>query len=187
MSNWTDVWTDTEFDAPEIDVKALQAKAGKLQRTLVRRNRIEMAAGVFVVASFSFSAAVAPTIQLTLANGLVALGGAIVTALLYVKGRLGPPDADPGADTAAYLTAHRAELQHQVKLLRWVPLWYLGPLVPGILAMAVADYGLNSRGATFLGVSGLIFAGIAVLNHFAANQLQAEQDALPNLDFGGDT
>lgn len=186
MSDWSDVWTDTEFDAPEIDLEGLQAQASRLKRTVTRRNRLEIAAGVFVVGGFGFFGTVAPTSAEALAHALVAIGGAVVTAIVALRGSLSPPEADPAADTAAFIAAHRAELQHQITLLRWVPAWYLGPLVPGVLAMAYADYGLTSSGAIFLGVSGLIFAGIAALNHFGANHLQAEHDALPQPSHGGD-
>ena len=108
-----------------------------------------------------------------------------MTALIYLRGTLGPPNADPSADTAAYLNAHRDELRHQIKLLRWVPLWYLGPLVPGAIATVIHDFGLTATGADCLRVVAVFFLGVTWANHLAANKLQTEHNALSALGFGG--
>ncbi|NCG19791.1 MAG: hypothetical protein GWP91_12350 [Rhodobacterales bacterium] len=184
MNDWTDVWTDTEVDPPALDLDSFQQQANRLQHGVVQRNRIEIAAGVFVVVGFSMGGVLAPTPGAALGPGLCALGGALVTAFIYLRGTLGPSNADPSADTAAYLNAHRDELRHQIKLMRWVPLWYLGPLVPGVIATVIYDFGLTATGAGYLGVVAVFFLGVTWANHLAANKLQTEHNALSALGFG---
>lgn len=179
MTDWNDLWRDTDGDPPEVDFDAIRTRAETLSRQITRRNRIETGAGVFVVVSFFAFGLIAPSSEEAMAHFLVALGGAVVTGIVYWKGTAGDRTATPHLETTAYLVAHRAELKHQIRLLRWVPVWYLGPLVPGLLAMAFTHH---ANPWNFLAMAGAVGAGITALNLFAAHQLRARLTRLPAVD-----
>jgi hypothetical protein len=186
MKDWQDVWIDTELDAAEVDVSALRLQAEGLAGSLRRRNALELAAAVLVAVLFGGGAwtawVVAGDPLAALGQGLSAAGAVLVGSLVALRGSIGPTTADPAEDTGAYLVHHRDELAHQVRLLRWVPVWYLGPLVPGLVVLAVATTHSATGAGTMIAVSMLVFAGIAWLNRLAANQIEAQLEALPHPD-----
>jgi hypothetical protein len=82
-----------------------------------------------------------------------------------------------------HLAAHRRELEHQARLLRQVPSWYVGPLVPG-LALILGLTVVESEGVARLGVLGaavfvaVTLVAVVLLNRRAAEQLEAEARVL---------
>jgi hypothetical protein len=187
MSDWQDLWVDTEIDPPDIDIGALRRKSEDFEKVIQRRNWIEVGAGIFVIVAFGGFAVFTPDRVEGLGNGLVALAAFFVTFAIVIRGSLGPVQADPTAQTAAYLDAHRAELRHQIRLLRWVPLWYLGPFVPGVLTIAFARYGLGAMSALYIGVFAVFFGGLAWVNRRGAQKFQEQLDGLQNGREGEDS
>jgi hypothetical protein len=90
----------------------------------------------------------------------------------------------PDGDVATVLRFHCHELKRQRDILRTVPLWYLFPLVPGMIVGVLG----NDRGASGLvglfGIAG-IFALVWGLNAWGAKWLDSQlQEANALLDEG---
>jgi len=187
------LWTptpDEEKPMPAIDLDAIRARADKFDRQLRHRDLREALAGLVVLGLFGWMGldALREGDALGAAGpALVVLGTVVMLVYLWRRGRA--PMADPATDARAFLAGYRAELEWQVKLLRDVPRWYIGPLVPGMLAM-VASVGLEVGhepdqlivfGLLGIGVPAAIFAGVIWLNRVGARKLEERLAALPEL------
>lgn len=119
---------------------------------------------------------------------LTALGAAFIA---YQLRRRAAASAPPAAELASTLLAfHRKELERQRDALRSVPIWYLGPLVPGLGlfftggAMLQAERGANAvlwAGFCF-GFWALVFGLIAWLNLVAARELDRQVKELDAME-----
>lgn len=180
---------------PTFDPAALREEAQRLDRSLRRRNAVELVVGagllVFFGAAFlrEVGSGDGPG---ALVAALLWLGVVAVMVGLWRRGRA--PQTDHSAELAGFLAAHRAELAWQVKLLRDVPRWYIGPLIPGLLATyglrawrrlaglpAAELWGPGSSLLLAVGVTAAVLLGIAWLNRVAARRLEARLAALPEL------
>jgi hypothetical protein len=167
-------------------------KESKLARTVRFRNVREYVAGVIVIGAFVVYAVAIPGASpsawmMRLACALIALGTALVLARLRRDGSpLEAPSAS--APTADHVAHHRASLTRQRDLLRGVPKWYIGPLVPGVVVFFVAAW-LHApetvplaRRAFVAGEAVVIcfamFGVIIAANRFAARKLEADIEAL---------
>lgn len=188
------LWQSAPPNKEKIDMEALKKRGSKLRRNVRFRNALETAAAgvvLYVVGGDTYAA-------LTRGNHLTALGGAllmagvaVVVAVLWKRGSNAPPP-EIDAPTSEQIAFHRRALVRQRDLLRSVPRWYLGPLVPGLLVLAAAqalrapvDGSLLSpalaRAALLAGdlaLFALLFGAIAWLNARAARKLDAEIAAL---------
>jgi len=80
------------------------------------------------------------------------------------------PETDSSFWSEAFLT--------QAKLLRTVPLWYLAPVLTGVLITALpADGAPYSTFLTMMVVCGLIFAVLTWLNLLAAHKIEEQARA----------
>ena len=193
------LWTtpDTEELMPTLNLTAARNEADKLDRSLHRRNLLEMTVGVGLMGFFGLSGGQA-LYEGALGRGLAMLlltaGVGLVVHTFRTRGRA--PRATPDQGTAGFLAAYRAELSWQAALLRDVPRWYLGPLVPGVVALYAAvvwpqlsQLPTDEMGAALLVaavpgllVPGAVFLGIAWLNRSAARKLEEQLEGLPELD-----
>jgi len=183
------IWTSSA-PAGAVDLDAIVARAGKLDRQLRWRNRVEVLAAFFVVVAALGIAAVLPVLLVRIGLVLMAAGAAFVAREFVVRGRA--PSADPSTATDAYLDAYAAELTHQIDLLERVPRWYLGPLVPGYVVMGLGWMTMNWPPlfdgdaamtmawfvATYFG--GGLMGGLTVvwINNVAAKDLRKQRAAL---------
>jgi general stress protein CsbA len=185
LEGWATLAADAQFAAPE----ACSARATRFERTIRRRNGIEYAAGVMVIALFGAGAVAAFAIgEWLLALGpLMVIAGALVL-MANLRRRGSNLERRPEDSCAAHL---RRQLAHQCAALRSVPVWYIGPLVPGVLVFlgtvafkvaqqagwSVALAGMAGPAAAVLG----IFAAVIALNLWAASRLDRQISELDNL------
>jgi hypothetical protein len=80
------------------------------------------------------------------------------------------PETDSSFWREAFLT--------QARLLRSVPLWYLAPVLTGVMITALPSQGSSYVGFLFmLTVCGVIFAGLTWLNRYAAEKIEEQAQA----------
>jgi hypothetical protein len=171
-----ELWQNQPLLQKEIDMEMVINSATKFQRRIRRRNFLEYAGGAFVVAWAVYFALLtsAPLLE-KVGLVLTGLGALVVVNVLRKRGRAG---GDPPLDapTLQIVAWHRAELARQRDLLRSVPLWYLGPLVPGVLVTFLGRWLVSPERAvslaSSLGVVVLVFGGVWVLNAVGAKQLE---------------
>ena len=179
-------WTSSQVEAGFTDPDAVRARATKFERTIRRRNLIETAAGVVVIALFAMGMATAASEgewALVLAGAMVVTGTAFVLWHLHRRGSnlVRYPEEDCRTHLLAQLTRQR-------DLLREVPRWYLAPLVPGICAIyAITATKVAENRGWETALSGVwqpfvatmaFFVFVAWLNWWAARRLAREISAL---------
>ena len=166
----SDLWTEPEEDALDIDWNQLHRDGTAFRRVIRRRNLIEMFAAGAVVVFFARAAWLETDPWMRLCQLALVVGTLVVSWNLYRRGDA--PEPEPATSTADFVHARRAELVYQAELLESVLGWYIGPLLPGVLGVLVVT-GLSAGLMPTLPVALVIVAtlwGIWWLNQRAARK-----------------
>lgn len=173
------LWQHGDAALAPLPLDEVKRRAARLGRIVQRRNRIEYGAAAIVIAGFTFYAIVLPGLLLKLGSLLVIAGVLVVVWQLASR----TSRADPGAEAADVSGFYRARLVREEHMLARVGLWYLGPLLPGLLTFMTGQVVLLGRTDPlglmfFLALPLLLFAGIWWLNRRAAAMLRAQIDRI---------
>jgi len=193
-SDMTDVWKSQPVGSIEISLAEIHRKASRFEKQISRRNLREYVAGVIVIVFFGYYISIFHSALTRAGCGLVIAGALFIGLTLHKRG---PSKAIP-ADLAVRSCTEflRKELQRQRDLLRSVRLWYLLPLVPGLLVfesglLAQALQQVNASShlrsvvtpfAITIVLSATVFIGVWKLNQWGARKLQREIDALEGME-----
>ncbi|MDJ0643740.1 MAG: hypothetical protein QNJ15_13075 [Erythrobacter sp.] len=182
-------WCDAAPDAAFTDPVDCAAQASKFERTVSRRNLFEYLACAFVIGVFGFGAFRAAGDGDTLMA--FALLSTVIGAVVVAWGLWKRASNLVRRAEDACLVHLRRQFEHQNRALRAVPLWYLGPLVPGLALFYFAEASGVAEQAGWLAgieeialralISVLIFAAIAYLNHWAAKSIERKIEELDSL------
>jgi len=183
-----DLWRSNTEEKFTMSIAELTTRAHSFQGRIKRRNLTEYLAAVLVIGIFGWMTFLIPVPVIKLGAVLIVAATIYVCWLLNRRGSGGGADAVSGAENL--MQFHRQELIRQRDALRSVWRWYLLPFVPGLIVFIVGtnlstltDLGFWSRLAasgmnlTFVGG---IFGGVWAINHFAANKLDRDIQALEN-------
>ena len=172
------LWQSQDVPKTEKNMQVLMTEATKFQSTIKQRNAAEYLAGVFVAGFFAVHALGDDPIIVRAGALLLVVGTGVVMANIRLRGHAAnqaPPVSGPTGDLVDW---HRRELQRQLVLLRNVPLWYLGPFVPGLVLFLVGGLVAKPEGWTVflvvLAVMVATFGGIAWLNRRGAKKLESQ-------------
>ncbi|MEM7781580.1 MAG: hypothetical protein AAF697_14425 [Pseudomonadota bacterium] len=183
------LWQDQLADADFTNPAASAARVSQFERKIRRRNALEYLAGGFVGVAFLVSAVAAVAAEEWLFASGMALSATGVLVLLWGLKRRASNLVRRPED--ACLTHLRWQYQRQYDALRAVPLWYIGPLVPG---MTLFYFAVLAESAEHLGWSAAVeelarpagttiavFVGVALLNLWAARGLKRDIAKLDKL------
>lgn len=134
---WQHQTIDTTMDVEEQLAEAIK-RARRFQTTLFWRNVREVAASILVAGVFAYAALSQPTVAIF--GSLFAAAMALSVGAFFLLDRLGrrsKTNRDVGS-AKAELERSLEETVHQIRLLRNVAWWYLGPLALGALVFVVA-------------------------------------------------
>lgn len=160
--------------------QALVAQAGRLQRTVSRRNRREFVAAALVAPVFLFYAWFFPHWLTKLGALLTVAGTGVLVWQLHTRASARPL---PAALADSLLQFHRGELVRQRDALRSVWRWYIAPLVPGmVLFLCGRQVEIGRWQPGVFVVAALLLVGVVLLNHLAARRLQRQIDVLDGLE-----
>jgi hypothetical protein len=118
----------TETTARELD--AARARAGELERTVRRRDRRETLIALALLPVFTYFALRADGLAVRLGSAILVAALVAIPLRLRAARRRTP---DPGLPVAQFLRLELEFVLRQRRLLLTVPLWYLGPLVVGVI------------------------------------------------------
>lgn len=181
------LWQAMPTTPVAITADEMRTRASAFQRKVRHRNLVEYIAAAFVTVIFGWYATfpVPATPLWPIANIMIIAGVLVVVWNLH---RLARATALPNSASAASLIDfQRKELVRQRDALKSVWLWYIGPMVPGLIvwfiAVGVGMPGLApARALVGLGgaavVSLLVFGLIILLNLLGASRLQRMIDDL---------
>jgi hypothetical protein len=180
------IWGAQAVETDLVTVEQIRANAGKFQSAVRRRNRVEYAAGVLVVAGFGSYIWIFRTPLMQLGSLLIIAGAIFIMAWIHFRASAQP--IPPHISFMDYISRYREELRRQQSALRTVWLWYLGPLVPGLVLFTIGmsrlpEHAPGSRRPMwpFLVVMVAVFAGVWLLNLWGARRLQHKIDELKRL------
>lgn len=177
------LWQTQETPKMEIALDTIVTDASRFQRGVRNRNLREYLASVVVLAVFGWMA-MRPDepLLVRVASLLLVAGGVVMVTHLHLRGHAAQVPA-PSVSTRELLAWHRGELVRQRDLCRRVPVWYVGPIVPGVVLFLVAGMMRTpQRPLVMVGVVVVALAtlaGILVANRRAARSLDERIAALP--------
>lgn len=189
-NDMTSVWKNQPRGTVEISLEQMRKRAYKLQRRILWRNVGEYLAGIVVVAAFAYYVWLFPSAVVRIGCTLVIAGTLFVAHNLHKRGSARSVPADMARRTC--MEFHREELVRQRDLVRSAWTWYLLPFVPGMVVFLFGLYQWTMQQpnapahageiakAYWVTAAGMacVFAGIGLLNSWAAGKLQREIDAL---------
>jgi hypothetical protein len=105
----------------------IRERVEELQRRIARRDVVETAAASLVVATFALHAWFAPG-ALGRAGAIVVVDSAVAIAVRLHRAR---GRTAPDLPLREYCVAERARIDRQIRLLRGVLWWYVGPITAG--------------------------------------------------------
>ena len=155
----------------------------QVERAARVTRHVETGAGILVIAFGVAGTAWAPQITAKAGFALMAAGAAFV--VLYMRRHaLRPLPMDLGFDASR--VAFRDALVQGERLLRWVWLWYLLPLIVGplvlIVGWSVAQRRSFASALGFLGIMAIMSVLAWRMNRDAANRLARRIEALDQTD-----
>ncbi len=172
------LWQSQDVPKTEKNMHLLMTEATKFQSTIKRRNAGEYLAGAFVAVFFGIIALGDDPVLMRVGALLLVVGTAVVVANIRLRGHAAeqpPPVSGPTVDLVEW---HRRELQRQLVLLRNVPVWYVGPFVPGVVLLLVGALIAKPEGwpvfLFVLAVSAATLGGIVWLNRRGAQKLEGQ-------------
>lgn len=174
------LWAEQTVLPVEVDMTRIEDEATKFERAVRRRNVVELGAGAIVAVVFG---AYAWWFEHPLARagaiGVVAGVGVVAAVTLrYARAPSLPPADEP---TGTFLEHYRAELLRQARVLAWVPVWYVLPLLVPAAVFAVGLHAhVGGEGSLARGLGAMAAVGLAVsaLNLLAARRLRRKAAAL---------
>jgi hypothetical protein len=181
------LWRTMPVEIVSVSAEEMRAKAAAFQKRIRRRNLIEYGATVFVVIVLTWYATLPSRTGLLwpFSNGLIIVGMLIIALNLHLRARASALPVEASAQSLIHF--QRAELTRQRDALRTVWLWYILPVVPGIILWFIAigiDVAARHPERAIPAMSGaaivvvLVFVIIILLNLLGAARLQRMIDDL---------
>ncbi len=180
--NLKQLWQQQATPTVAFTQEAIRRQALAFQRRIAWRNRTEYAAGVLVMAVFAFYIWEFPFWLMRLGSALIIAGSLVLMWQLHRRASSQSTPAD-GAGMSC-LAFHRAALVRQRDALRSVWLWYIGPLVPGLVVFRWGvETALDATAPFAQGwvanlVIALVLLAVIGVNLLAARKLQRKIEAL---------
>jgi hypothetical protein len=173
-----DLWQSQDVPKTEIDMQALSIKATDFQKTIKRRNLLEYVAALLVVPVFVYVALGSAHVLTRIGAILLIMGIGVMVTHIRLRGHASSEAPPVDGPTERLVAWHRAELERQRQLLLRVPVWYVGPLMPGF-AFFFAGFMVKSpeRWPTHLVVCAIVIAtmsGILWANRAGARKLERQ-------------
>lgn len=151
----------------------------RLWAVVFRRDWIETAAAAFVMYFFlKMTWKVDAALLERVGAGVVVAAAVFIVYRLHAV-RLNQPAAALDAPVAEFCRTELSRLESQIRLLKTVHLWYVGPVFTGLVLLSLGRHGFGARFFVDLGVFVAVGWGIRVLNRYAARkQLEPIRDQL---------
>jgi hypothetical protein len=180
------LWQEQPVEGTRMSLDEIRKRAARFENRILWRNVREYVAGGIACGLFVWFFIQNPKPLFRVACGLMIAGLVYMSYQLHRRASARSLPADLGAVNA--LQFHQAELERQRDFVAHVWRWYLGPMLPGIIAyslIAVLAARVHPWIAIFIN---MFFAACLVLtwqlNAYAARCLQKKIDDLHAMEVG---
>ena len=178
------VWQNQPLENQPMPLEEIHRRARQFEKRIQNRNLREYLGGAFALAIFTFDIFKFPTPVARTGCVLIIAGTLYVMFQIYKRAAPGRLPADSAL--TASLEFHRRELVRQRDLLRSVWLWYIAPIVPGLVVFVAGIMPRNAAGSLWNAVPLLLMLLILGLilwaNHRAAERLDRKIAEIDNLE-----
>ncbi len=131
-----EIWQSQHVEPLMMSMDEIRSKAVRFERQIRMRNRRETTVAVVMIVVFGLFLYVFPS-PMERAGSLLTIAGMVF--VIYRMNRQAAPENVPaGGGFESCVAFHRRELERQRDLLRSIGLWYLGPLMPGVVVFSLA-------------------------------------------------
>jgi len=162
-------------------VSSIQAKLKRFNRIIFWRDVREIGLALVLILFFGRLIWTARSVMSRMGAGVIIAGLILVIAKL-LRARLKKRKGKPEANIKEFFSAERDGIDAQIRLLRSVPWWYLGPLIFGVNVFFVGARGLSLASFVYLIATLILAAFIYRLNLMAVKkQLQPLREELNRL------
>lgn len=178
-----DIWQCQPVEGIKMSVEEIRSRAGKFENKVVWRNVREYVAGAIVAVFCGLSFASTHDLLTRSAFAALIAGTGYVMYQLHRKGRARNMPGELGNGSS--LQFYRGELERQRDLISNVWPWYLAPVIPGLILLAIASAVHNPQPRHIAevvfgyGLIAAFFVFVWKLNARAARRLQRMIDDLP--------
>ncbi len=180
-----ETWQAQTKEDEMIALADLQKKMGSFRKKILRRNWIEY--GGVPVITIIFGGLALHYGGTLFVMGCAAIIAGVLIGVSYLRKHGSPLSIPQDATLVEYVRCHRAELTRQRDLLRSAPLWYVGPILPGMVLFLAGAQENGVIGANEppvearLVVVVVVFSVAIVWNLYKAHTFQKEIDALDQM------
>ena len=178
--NMKELWQCQTLEGIKMSTEEIRKRATKVERKIMWRNVREYVATAIAVALFVSFFITGHDSLFRLACALMIAGLAYMAYQLHHRASARSMPANLGATNS--LQFHRTELERQLDFVRHIWRWYLGPMVPGLMAFSVASIvgGHNNpwRAALVNSLFALCLILVWRLNAYEARCLERRIDEL---------
>ncbi|WP_181443424.1 hypothetical protein [Porphyrobacter sp. YT40] len=183
------LWAAAADDATFTDPAACAARASEFERQIARRNRRERIAGWAQLPLWGLLAAFFAYVgEWPVALALALTGAGVLVVIRNLPRHAGLLERRPEEPCLDHLVR---QYRRQYRALIRVPLWYVGPLVPGLVAvLATVTAGVAETKGWNAALAGLarptlltggVIAAVILVNLWAARRVKRELDRLERL------
>lgn len=179
----TRLWQTPEEDSrdewpDDVVLMRVRGRAAELDRTIQRRDRLEILAAA--LASVLFMPLLFDASWVTRAGVVLFLVGAGLVVVKLRRARRNPPD--PAAPLGQVLRLERDRIDQQVRMLESALWWYITPLCLGVILIFVGSTGLSWASLAYTAAVAALGIWIWKLNRNAARrELAPQRDELDRL------
>ncbi len=183
------LWRNQPTEHRPVTLDNIRGHAETFQRQIRRRNLRETLAAAAVALVFGWYVWIFPGWMIK-AGSVLAIAGTLI--IVWQLRRRAGATTLPESSTLALVEFHRQELVRQRDAARSVGLWYIAPVVPGAVLMALGRFfQFHAPGRTIAWdhqvivlctvIVALVFGVVWLLNVWAAERLQRRIDELDKL------
>ena len=177
-----EIWQSQPTEGIKMSVEEIRQRAGKLERKVRMRNLREYIGALIAAAGLTYFFVRVHDVPVRIALAMLLAGLAYLAYQLHHRGSSNELPSAMGS--TGWLQFYRGQLERQRDFLRGIWRWYLGPLIPGMVALSVAaliehPHLHNLRNMFFSNAfTAVLCVLIWKLNQWAANCLQKQIDEL---------
>jgi positive regulator of sigma E activity len=171
-------WQNQPMEKSPMSVEQVQAKISAFQRKTRSGYFLELVATIVVFLGFGMVVWAFPNLWVKVGSALIILGGAFVFFQVHRRLKARVSSEDVGAQILVF---YKQELTRRRDMLRSSWVWYISPLVPGMLVYWIGMAQANPQNPfNMIGVVTCFgtFFGVGLFNEWRARRVQREIDAL---------